>query len=429
MAKILFAVFPVTGHINPGLPIARELVRRGHDVRWYTTPRFRAAVEATGARVVPYRRATAIDETRFDELVGRPKGGIRQLQWDVEKIFIDPTAAQYADIEEELRREPADVIVGDNASVVCALVREKFGIPFVAFGITALSLSSRDTAPFGMTLMPSSTPLGRLRNRLLYTINDDVIFRAARAAYNRVRAELGLPPYTRSTFDFPKDAALYLQGSAPSFEYPRSDMPANLRWIGASVPEPPANWQPPAWWPELDRWPVILVTQGTINNDYDQLIRPTIRALAAERALVIVTTGSKPAEAVGIDPLPINVRVERFIPYAQLMPKVDLLVTNGGYGTVQIALAHGVPVVAVGKTEEKPEIANRVTYSGAGIGMKVLVPREQHLRDAVRRVLRDGTYAARAERIAKEMAGLDAPSEAAELIEELVGRAEVAATA
>jgi UDP:flavonoid glycosyltransferase YjiC (YdhE family) len=153
------------------------------------------------------------------------------------------------------------------------------------------------------------------------------------------------------------------------------------------------------------------------------------RALAAERALVIVTTGSKPADAVGIDPLPYNVRVERFIPYAHLMPKVDLLVTNGGYGTVQIALAHGVPVVAVGKTEEKPEIANRVTYSGAGIGMKVLVPGEQQLRDAVRRVLRDGAYAARARQIANEMAGLDAPSEAAALIEGLVGRVEVAATA
>jgi MGT family glycosyltransferase len=430
MARILFAVFPVSGHMNPGLPIARELVRRGHDVRWYTTPRFRRAVEATGARWVPYRRAFAVDETHFDELFpGRPKDGIRQLQFDVEKIFIGVVPGQYADLAEELRREPADVIVGDNASVVTAVLSEKLGIPFVSFGITALGLSSRDVAPFGMALMPSLTRFGRMRNRLLYWLNDDVIFRGARNAYNRVRAELGLPPYTRGTFDFPKDAALYLQGSAASFEYRRSDMPENVRWIGASVPEPQRDWTPPAWWPELERWPAILVTQGTINNDYDQLIRPAIRALAKERALVVVTTGSKPASAVGIDPLPYNVRVERFIPYAHLMPKVDLLVTNGGYGTVQIALAHGVPVVAVGKTEEKPEVANRVTYSGAGIGMKVRVPTEQQLRDAVRTVLRDRAYEHRARELAQEMAGLDAPHEAATWIETLVGRAAVAATA
>src|ERR1043165_5879205 len=50
-------------------------------------------------------------------------------------------------------------------------------------------------------------------------------------------------------------------------------------------------------------------------------------------------------------------------------------------------------------------------------------------REAVKRVLRDGAYAARARQIANEMAGLDAPAEAAALIVELVGRVEVAATA
>lgn len=37
MSRFLFAPMPFTGHVNPGLPIARELVARGHDVRWYST--------------------------------------------------------------------------------------------------------------------------------------------------------------------------------------------------------------------------------------------------------------------------------------------------------------------------------------------------------------------------------------------------------
>ena len=36
------------------------------------------------------------------------------------------------------------------------------------------------------------------------------------------------------------------------------------------------------------------------------------------------------------------------------------MVTNGGYGGVQLALAHGVPLVVAGNTEEKGEIAARV---------------------------------------------------------------------
>ena len=429
MARILFSVFPVSGHVNPGLPIARELVKRGHHVRWYSTLRFKRAIEEAGAQFVPYRNAMPIDETRVDEMYERPKSGLRQLQWDLENLFVGTTPAQMADLEPELKRMPADLIVGDNASIVCGLLSEKFNIPYAVFGISILATSSIDTAPLGLALMPSSTKLGRLRNRFLYWLNDNVIFRGATKRYDAVRRSLGLPPREGSAFDIVKKASLYLQGSVPSFEYERSDMQENIRWIGASIPAAPANWTPPDWWEDLKKHRVVLVTQGTIANDYDQLVRPAIRALAKENVLVVVTTGSKPVNEIGIDDLPKNVRVERFIPYAHLMPDVDVLLTNGGYGTVQIALAHAVPVIAIGKTEEKPEVANRVTYSGAGIGLKVLTPSGQQIRDSVSCVLGDPMYRFRALEIAKELAKLDPAREAADHIEGLLGGWRLAQTA
>lgn len=424
MTRYLFAPMPITGHVNPGLPIARELVRRGHDVRWYATPRFRRAIESIGARWMPVRHAIRIDEEQMDAWPNRPADGIAQLQYDLKNIFIEFLRGALRDLEEELRRDPADVVVGDNASAVVEAVHHRFGIPWAVYGMTVMTMSSRDTAPFGLALKPSSTRLGRLRNKALTWLVEHVIFREA-AAYNaKLRRELGLPPMTRSIFDFAKDADLYLQSSVPSFDYPRTDLPANVHYIGASVPEPPAGWTPPSWWHELEGRRVVLVTQGTINNDYDQLIRPAIRALANENVLVVVTTGSRPAEDVAIDPLPSNVRVERFIPYKLLMPDVDLLLTNGGYGSIQIALAHGVPVVAIGKTEEKPEIANRVEWSGVGIGLKVRIPGEAQIRDAVTRVLTTPTYAARAEALRYELAGLDPAQCGADLLEELAGENE-----
>lgn len=426
MARYLFAPMPITGHVNPGLPIARELVARGHDVRWYSTPRFRRSIEAIGARWVPVRHAIHIDEEQVDTWVGRPADGIAQLQYDLKNLFIEFVRGALRDLEEEMHRDPADVIVGDNASAVVEAVHQRFGMPWAVYGMSVITMSSRDTAPFGLSMMPSSTPLGRLRNKVLTWLVQRVIFREAEAHNAKLRRELGLPPMKRSIFDFGKDADLYLQSSIPSFDYPRTDLPSNVHWIGASVPEPPAGWRVPSWWSELRGRRVILVTQGTINNDYDQLIRPAIRALADENVLVVVTTGSRPAEDVAIDPVPANVRVERFIPYKLLMPHVDLLLTNGGYGSVQIALAHGVPVVAIGKTEEKPEIANRVEWSGVGIGLKVRIPTETQIRDAVTRVLTTPTYAARAEALRYEMAGLDPARCGAELLEELIHEEESA---
>jgi UDP:flavonoid glycosyltransferase YjiC (YdhE family) len=60
----------------------------------------------------------------------------------------------------------------------------------------------------------------------------------------------------------------------------------------------------------------------------------------------------------------------QFIPFYHLMPYVDVMVTNGGFGGVQIALSHGVPLVVAGATEEKPEIAARVAWGSVGINLK-----------------------------------------------------------
>ncbi len=430
MSRYLFAPMPFTGHVNPGIPIARELVARGHDVRWYSTPRFRRAIEAVGARYVPFYYAMPLDEERLEEMfLRRPKsGGIAQLRWDIKNIFVDFWPGALRDLGAELEREPADVIVGDSAAAAPEAVHARYDIAWAVYGVSVLTMSSRDTAPFGLALKPDATPLGRLRNRILTKLVDRVIFGAANKHNARLRRKLNLPPLGKSIMDFTRDANLYLQGSVASFEYPRTDMPENVQFIGAPMPQPPADWIRPAWWHELDRHRVVLVTQGTINNDYDQLIRPAIRALANEGVLVIVTTGSKPPSAVGLDrPLPSNVILEQFIPYAHLMPKVDLLVTNGGYGSIQIALSHGVPVVAIGKTEEKPEIANRVEWSGVGVGIKELVPTETQIRDAVQTVLTDMTYKARANAIRYEMQGLDAAMRGADLLEQLAGVEEPAA--
>ena len=58
-------------------------------------------------------------------------------------------------------------------------------------------------------------------------------------------------------------------------------------------------------------------------------------------ALVVVATGGRPVSSLPAD-LPSNVRAASFLPYDQLLPLTDLMVTNGGYGGVHYALEHGV---------------------------------------------------------------------------------------
>jgi UDP:flavonoid glycosyltransferase YjiC (YdhE family) len=100
-----------------------------------------------------------------------------------------------------------------------------------------------------------------------------------------------------------------------------------------------------------------------------------------------------------------NSVVAEFVPFDTLLPRADVLVTNGGWGGVHFALRHGVPIVVAGSTEDKNEVAARIVRSGAGIRLRSTRPTA--IRRAVRTVLDDPGYRERARSLAKELSGLD----------------------
>jgi UDP:flavonoid glycosyltransferase YjiC (YdhE family) len=97
------------------------------------------------------------------------------------------------------------------------------------------------------------------------------------------------------------------------------------------------------------------------------------------------------------------VRIAEYLPYDALLPKTDVMVTNGGFGGIQFAMRHGVPLVVAGTTEEKVEVTARVAWSGVGINLKTDAPTANAVRDAVRTVLADGSYRAASERIGADI--------------------------
>jgi UDP:flavonoid glycosyltransferase YjiC (YdhE family) len=195
----------------------------------------------------------------------------------------------------------------------------------------------------------------------------------------------------------------------PGFEYPRSDLAPSVRFVGPILAAPSTGFEAPSWWHELgDGRPVVHVTQGTLDNaDLDRLLLPAFRALAGEDVLVVGTTGGPDPEPLRHG-LPSNARLDRFIPHDVLLPHTDVMITNGGYGGVQQALANGVPLVVAGNSEDKPEVAARVRWSGTGIDLRTGRPSEKNILRAVRTVLRTPSFAARARSLQQEIAASDA---------------------
>ena len=132
---------------------------------------------------------------------------------------------------------------------------------------------------------------------------------------------------------------------------------------------------------------------------------------------MVVATGGRPLET--LPPLPANARAAEFLPYDELLPKTDVYVTNAGYGGVQYALRHGVPIVAGGRQEDKPEVGARIAWSGVGRRLR-RSRRGPALRAAVRSVLRDQRYRRASRTMADRMAAAGGFADLAAIVDGLV---------
>ncbi|HET8988970.1 MAG TPA: glycosyltransferase [Humibacillus sp.] len=429
MTRVLITTTPATGHVNPALPLARRLVEDGHEVTWYTGSAFGSAVTATGADHRPIRGDLDFDDDHVPTPEKPINGGIARLRWDVLNVFLRPVPAWVADIERLVEQVRPDVVVADGAFLSGPIVAERRGLPSMVFSVSPLSLSSVDTAPFGLGLSPSSSALGRVRNRSLHWMVHSLVFAEAQRAAEEIRTALGLPPLRGFFMDWSVQIAdRVIHPSIPELEYPRTDLPGNVEFTGPLLPAGVGDFTPPAWWPDVadarsQGRPVVLVTQGTVARDPERLLRPTVTALAGSEALVVATTGgSDPDDVLPVQDRPSNLRLVRFIPFAALLPHTDVMVTNGGFGGVQLALANGVPLVTAGKTEDKMEVNARVAWSGAGVSLRSDTPTAAQVAAGLRTVLGDRSYRDRARELATAYAGYDGVSRAVEVLLELASQ-------
>jgi MGT family glycosyltransferase len=402
MARFLCCTIPAPGHFNPLLRIVRELVAHGHEVCWYTGMAFKAKVESTGAKHIPIQRSFDVSVPNdITAAIFKNRKGMSDREWDkfvIKHLVIDAVEGQLNDLLEIIKIFPADVVLADSMFLAASWLYEKGGPPWAVLNTTVITLSSKDTAPFQLGIQPDNSIIGRVRNHFLNLIHKKILFKDLNDYLDQARIKAGLPPQNKSYADSYSSPFLYLQPTVPEFEYPRSDLPANVHFIGSLLADPPLSFTPPSWWSDIhnSEKPVIHVTQGTFATDAESLIIPTIQALADEDVLVVATTGS-PLETIKMDKIPANVRLDTFIPHYNLLPHVDIMVTNAGNGGVQTALAFGVPMIAAGQTEDKMDVSARIHRAGVGINLNTKTPDPIQIKKAVKRILNSSKYRDRAE--------------------------------
>ncbi|MEJ0094587.1 MAG: nucleotide disphospho-sugar-binding domain-containing protein [Methylocella sp.] len=427
--KFLIASTPATGHLNPLLAIGRILIDEGHEVVGISASFLRDRIEGIGAAFRAFPAGADLDLRDIDAAFPERKNiplGPEEARFTMTRVFIDPVPAQHEGLKQVLRDFPADVIIADNLflGALPMLLGPRSERPAIVLcGSTLLFARREDGAPHFLGLPPASSEAQRQEYAAIFEKTKADVTDPIREYLNDRLAGLGVRPLSIDLFDaLIKLPDAYLQLTVPSFELPQRDVPDTVHFVGA-VSIVPNQATVPTWADELDgSRKVVLVTQGTVNNfDFGQLVAPTLAALANEPdVLVIATAGGRPIDSIP-GPIPSNVRLASYLPFEWVLPKIDALVTNGGYGSVNQALSFGVPLVTAGLTEDKADVNIRVAWSGVGINLATNDPTPQALREAIRAVLDQPSYRARASAMAKEFGCADTRSEILRILRQVSG--------
>lgn len=385
MTTFLAYTSPAAGHVFPLVPGLLELRRRGHDVHVRTDPALVAGLRRVGLEAEPV-------DPRIAAIKPGGAGGRDGLR-AAYRALLDRAALDGPDLERARAETGADAVLVDVLAYGAAIEAERAGMPRAMTLPSLLPLPGAGIPPYGLGLAPARGPLGALRDRIGWMLVERAYAGALLPGLNELRSAAGLEALGSPIEVFARpDRVLVLTG-AP-LEYPRSDAPANVSFVGASPWDPPAPTPGGPSYLEEDGYPWVLVTCSTDYQGDERLAATAIDALRDEPVRVLVTL----ADAAHVARLPraANARVERFVPHGAVLRRSAAVVCHGGMGIVQKSLAASVPVVAVPFGRDQPEIGRRLRECGAGR----VVPRRRlsadRLRTAVREAIADRAGAAAA---------------------------------
>jgi MGT family glycosyltransferase len=399
MARVLIYTCPGSGHVYPPIATAITLRDRGHEVVVRTASASVEAIQRLGlaaAAIDPRIEAIALEDWKARTSIGALISAC--------ETFVKRARYEVPDMQAAIEAERPDLIWVDTNATGAATAAEASGVPWAHYMPHPHPAPARGVPVFGPGFAPSTSQLARLRDNAMTALKP-LAFRSFMRNHNSRRSALGLPAF--NGIEDLYGAPLLIQFSAEPFEYAR-EWPANVRLVG------PALWEPPAsepQWLTIEQRPIVLVTASTEFQDDAKLIRVALEAFAKEPYAIIATTAAHDPKDFDV---PANARVERRLPHRPILHRAAAVISHGGMGTTQKALAAGVPVCAVPFMRDQFEVARRVEHCGAGTLLAAKRLRPDRLRVALQEAIGCRAGAERVRDAFKHAGGAQAAASALE---------------
>lgn len=394
MGRMVYFSLPAHGHVNPTLPVIRELVRRGQPVVYFGAERFRRAILDTGAQFRPYRAEIVMPE--------RGPGPFARVSTTLDAL-LDWIRLALDEHLEEVRKLRPTHIMHDSFAPWGRMAAQILRLPSIG-SIPSILVNGEIDARYG---------------RGARAAPDDPGLTPEWYAGFRARCQAGLLRYGLPEVPSPPQL-LQSYGDFNVVYTSRLFQPLEkafdgrrFRFVGPCFEFRPQA--PPFPFEWLDGRPLALVSLGTVYGN-PRFLRMCLQELADGPWQVVMPTGGCfPVETLGT--IPGNCMVRSFVPQIEILRRSAAFVTHGGMNGVLEALYHGVPLVMAPQAADQFWIAARVCELGAGVAPGPLRVDVGAIRGSVEKVLSCARYAVAAERIGASLRAAGGPARAADEIQ------------
>jgi len=395
--NFLFTTWEGGGNVTPLLEVIRKIVARGHRARIMSDECNRPEAEAAGATFIAWQRApsrkdrTPESQTLQDWAAATPQEGLLSV---IKDHWSEPALRYAQDLIDELRREPADLVVTSEMVFGVMAACESLQQPFVIFAANISLAPLPGIPPLGPGLAPARNDQERAMHAEIAQACVGM-FDSGLPAINAARASLGLDPLEHLLDQF-RAAELELLATSKAFDFPCTDLPERVRYVGPQIGDPnwARKWTSP--WPASDKRPLVLVSFSTTFQNHAAVLQKVIDALAPLPARVLVTLGGsiKPTDLKPAD----NCVLVDSAPHSQVMREAAFVINHGGHGTVMRALMSRAPMLVIPHGRDQNDNAVRITERGAGLSLMPDASVEA-IRTACERLLNEKSFRVAAKRL------------------------------
>ncbi len=342
MSKIAFFGVPAHGHVNPILPIIRELVHRGEQTIVYNTEEFRGSIEQVGATFRAYP-ATELTSARLSDLVR--DGNLAR----VSLLLLRVTGTLMRFALDEVNRERPDLVVMDALAMWGRVASTLLNVPAVA------------TIPHFITderLLIRKAPRALLQVfRGLPQVPGIVVARA-RLARRFGAAFPAAPPL------FPVRGGLNLVFTTRSLHPDTPIIDETFRFVGPSIDLRAHDEEFP--FAALGRGPIVYVSLGTVHHGQIDFYRQCFDVFGRRSGQFILSIG-RDTDVAALGPIPPNFIVLPHVPQIEVLERADAFITHGGMNSIHEGLYFGVPMVLIPQQLEQLFGSLIVAEHGAGV--------------------------------------------------------------